>query len=191
MKMVLHKWGWKTWRCLERSQTSQCYIPATQPVRGRNHARADIVGPTYIRLGRPNNPIVYGPDEKFEIGKAKVLRKGNNDRVLVVAAGITLFEALKAYDELKKSGTDIRVVDLFSVQPIDVKHCCISARCRKPSHHRRRPLLARRTRRRCAIGAQPQRHPSSQIAVTEIPHSGKPQELVEKFAVFSSQLSRR
>src|SRR5262249_18272654 len=89
---------------------------------------AEHTGPTYIRLGRPNQPILYGPDEKFEIGKAKVIRQSKNDRALVVAAGVTLFEALKAYVELKKEGIEIRVVDLFSVQPIDRETLISSAR---------------------------------------------------------------
>ncbi|HTV65397.1 MAG TPA: transketolase, partial [Bryocella sp.] len=89
---------------------------------------AEHVGPTYIRLGRPNNPVLYGPEEKFEIGKSKVVRQGKNDRALVVAGGVTLFEALKAYDELKQSGIEIRIVDLFSIQPIDRETLLASAR---------------------------------------------------------------
>jgi transketolase len=150
---------------------------------------ADIVGPTYIRLGRPNNPIVYGPDEKFEIGKAKVLRKGSSDRVLVVAAGITLFEALKAYDELKKSGIDIRVVDLFSVQPIDRETLLASARAAgnqviTVEDHYSHGGLGDAVQ----SALSPSGIPVHKIAVTEIPHSGKPQELVEKFGVSSKSI---
>ena len=124
---------------------------------------AELVGPTYIRLGRPNNPIVYSPDEKFEIGKSKVLRQGNNDRILVVAAGITLFEALKAYDELKKSGIDIRVRRF--IQRAADRSCdapCVSACCRQPGHHRRRPLLARRTGRCCPVSTEFRENPCLQ-----------------------------
>jgi len=80
---------------------------------------AQRVGPSYLRLGRPKAPVLYGPDEKFEIGKCKVLRQSDHDRVLVVAGGVTLLEALTAYDQLQKENISIRVVDLFSVQPID------------------------------------------------------------------------
>ena len=62
-------------------------------------------GPVYIRTSRPKTPVIYGPDENFEFGKAKILRRGG--RALVVAAGITLFEALKAADELKHLASSI------------------------------------------------------------------------------------
>ena len=64
--------------------------------------------------------MLYAPDEKFEVGKSKALRASTNDLVTVVGAGITIFEALAAFDELVKEGIPIRVIDLFSVQPIDV-----------------------------------------------------------------------
>jgi transketolase len=150
---------------------------------------AELVGPTYIRLGRPNNPIVYSPDEKFEIGKSKVLRQGNNDRILVVAAGITLFETLKAYDELKKSGIDVRVVDLFSVQPIDRATLLASARAAgnqviTVEDHYSHGGLGDAVQ--SALSSE--RIPVYKIAVTEIPHSGKPQELVEKFGISSKSI---
>ncbi len=150
---------------------------------------ADLVGPTYIRLGRPNNPIVYSPDEKFEIGKSKVLRQGNNDRILIVAAGITLFEALKAYDELKKSGIDIRILDLFSVQPIDRETLLASARAAgnqviTVEDHYSHGGLGDAVQ----SALSPSGIPVHKIAVTEIPHSGKPQELVEKFGISSKSI---
>ncbi len=147
---------------------------------------AEHVGPTYIRLGRPNTAVIYGPEEKFQIGKAKVIREGNRDRVLVVAAGITLFEALKAYDELKKSGIDIRVIDLFSIQPIDRETLVASARAAGnkvitvEDHYAHGGLGDSVQSALAAEGI-----PVYKIAVTEIPHSGKPQELIEKFGISS------
>src|SRR6185437_1435987 len=76
-------------------------------------------GIAYIRSGRPKQPVIYSKTEQFEIGKAKILRQSNDDAVTVVAGGITLTEALKAYDELKKQGISIRVIDIFSVRPVD------------------------------------------------------------------------
>src|SRR5262249_44117834 len=69
----------------------------------------------YIRTSRPKTPVIYESDEAFEIGKCKVVRSGKDDRITVVAAGITLFEALKACDELKAQGISVRVIDIFSV----------------------------------------------------------------------------
>jgi len=76
-------------------------------------------GIVYIRTTRMATPIVYGVEESFAIGGSKVLRKSDMDAATVVAAGITLHEALKAYDELKGQGILIRVIDLYSVKPLD------------------------------------------------------------------------
>jgi transketolase len=72
-----------------------------------------------MRTSRPKTPVIYGADETFEIGGLKVLRESKTDIATVVGAGVTVFEALKAYDELKKQGINIRVIDLYSLQPID------------------------------------------------------------------------
>ncbi len=76
-------------------------------------------GIVYIRTTRMATPIVYGADETFVIGGSKVLRRSDRDVATVVAAGVTLHEALKACDELKKEGIPIRVIDLYSVKPLD------------------------------------------------------------------------
>ncbi len=78
-------------------------------------------GNVYIRTTRGDTPVIYKNDEEFPIGGSKVLRKSSNDQVAVVSAGITLHEGLKAYEELKKSGVNIRVIDVYSVKPIDKK----------------------------------------------------------------------
>ena len=71
-----------------------------------------------MRTSRPKTPVIYGNDETFEIGGLKVLRQSDADVATVIGAGVTLFEALKAYDELKAAGIAIRVVDLYSLAPI-------------------------------------------------------------------------
>ena len=76
-------------------------------------------GIVYIRTTRSATPILYGPDEAFLIGGCKVLRRSSRDAATVVAAGITLFEALKAYNELQTEGIAIRVIDLYSIKPLD------------------------------------------------------------------------
>ena len=55
-------------------------------------------GPAYIRTSRPKTPVIYGPDEQFPIGGSKVLRRSDTDVATVIGAGVTLYEALKAYD---------------------------------------------------------------------------------------------
>ena len=76
-------------------------------------------GMAYLRMSRPKTPVIYDADEKFEIGKCKVVRKSADDSLTVVAGGVTLFEALSAADTLAADGVNIRVIDLFSVKPVD------------------------------------------------------------------------
>ncbi len=80
---------------------------------------AKYKGLSYIRTTRPATPLIYNREDKFPIGGSKVIKKSKNDKVAVIAAGITVFEALKAYKELRKENISIRVIDAYSVQPID------------------------------------------------------------------------
>ena len=82
---------------------------------------ADQKGIVYLRTTREKTPILYGPEERFPIGGSRVLRQSESDQVTVVGAGITLHEALKAADTLKGEGVNIRVIDLYSIKPVDVK----------------------------------------------------------------------
>jgi transketolase len=82
-------------------------------------AAARHTGTVYIRTTRKDTPVIYGNDEEFPIGGSKVLRSSEGDAITVVAAGITLHEALAAYEELKREGIAIRVVDLYSIKPMD------------------------------------------------------------------------
>lgn len=78
-------------------------------------------GIVYIRTTRSATPVIYSYDEEFPIGGSKVLRASDRDLFTVVGAGITLHEALKAYEELKSKGIYIKVIDLYSVKPLDVE----------------------------------------------------------------------
>ncbi|MGO8766747.1 MAG: transketolase [Limisphaerales bacterium] len=79
----------------------------------------------FIRTGRPKTPVIYNNDEPFPVGGAKVLRTG--DKVTVVAAGVTLFEALKAADTLKAEGINITVIDAYSIKPLGKKEILAAA----------------------------------------------------------------
>ncbi|MFI5332526.1 MAG: transketolase [Candidatus Babeliales bacterium] len=76
-------------------------------------------GISYLRTTRMATPVLYDTHEKFTIGGCKVLRSSNHDVACVVAAGVTLVEALKAYDLLQKEGIHIAVIDLYSIKPLD------------------------------------------------------------------------
>jgi transketolase len=80
---------------------------------------ADLPHVSYIRTTREKTPILYGPDETFEIGGSKLVHHSESDQVAVVAAGITVHEANKAYERLKSEGIAIRLIDAYSVKPID------------------------------------------------------------------------
>jgi transketolase len=84
-------------------------------------AMADSPGITYLRTTRERTPVIYGPDEGFWAGGSKVVRRSDEDRVTLVGAGITLHEALKAADELARAGIAARVIDAYSVKPIDAE----------------------------------------------------------------------
>src|ERR1017187_14453 len=82
-------------------------------------------GVCFLRTSRPKTPVIYGNDEQFPIGGAKVLRTG--DKVTVVGAGVTLFEALKAADQLKAEGINITVIDAYSIKPLGKKEILAAA----------------------------------------------------------------
>ena len=146
-------------------------------------------GPAYIRTSRPKTPVIYGNDEKFEAGGSKVLRESPNDVATVVAAGVTVFEALKAHDELKKSGVSIRVIDLYSVQPLDRGTL---VRCGRATgnhivtvedHYAAGGIGDAVAEAVAGEGIAVQR-----LAVREIPRSGKPEEMLEKFGIGAKQI---
>jgi transketolase len=141
-------------------------------------------GMVYIRAGRPKSPVLYGPDEMFQIGGSKVIRQSASDVLTIVAAGVTLFEALKAYDTLKAAGVFVRIVDLYSIVPIDRTTLLDSARATQgrlltvEDHYAHGGLgdavLS-------AVG--PEGIKVHKLAVRTIPHSGKPDELVDHFGI--------
>ena len=89
---------------------------------------ASNAGVNYMRTTRGATPVVYGADEKFEIGGSKVLRSSDDDALTIVTAGITLPEALTAADTLAKDGIVARVIDLYSIKPLDTKTLLAAAR---------------------------------------------------------------
>jgi len=81
----------------------------------------DLKGISYLRTTREKTPILYPPGEKFPVGGSKVVKQSGQDKVAVVAAGITLHESLKAHDTLKGEGVVVSVIDAYSVKPMDRK----------------------------------------------------------------------
>ncbi|MEW2248220.1 transketolase [Streptomyces sp. NPDC058733] len=84
-------------------------------------AMADLQGIRYLRTSRGKGPVLYGPDEEFPVGGSKVLRSSARDRLTIVAAGVTVPEALAAADTLAAQDIAVRVIDLYSVKPVDTE----------------------------------------------------------------------
>lgn len=147
-------------------------------------AAANHTGMVYIRAGRPKSPVLYGPEETFSIGGSKVLRQTNGDRLTIVAAGVTLFEALKAHDQLKAAGIAVRVIDLYSIAPIDRTTLVANARAT-----RGRLLTVEDHYAHGGLGDAVLSAVATEgltvhkLAVRAIPHSGKPDELVDHFGI--------
>ena len=141
-------------------------------------------GPAYMRTTRPKTPVIYGPDETFEVGGLKVVRESGTDAATVVGAGVTLFEALEAYDRLKKQGISIRVVDLYSVQPVDASALLRCARATKGrvitvEDHYEAGGIGDAVATAIAVEGFAVRR----LAVREIPRSGPPAELLDRYGI--------
>ncbi|MEP7118417.1 MAG: transketolase [Acidobacteriota bacterium] len=146
-------------------------------------------GPVYLRMSRPKTPVIYANDAAFHIGGSTVLRESAGDVATVIGAGITLFEALKAYDLLKAEGLAIRVVDAYSVQPIDaatMQRCAReTARLITVEDHYAVGGLGDAVARAVApIGATVTR-----MAVQRIPHSGTPEELIDIYGLSAQKIA--
>jgi transketolase len=146
-------------------------------------------GPVYIRTSRPKTPVIYANDEVFEVGGLKVVRQSAQDVATVIGAGVTVFEALKAYETLKASGTAIRVIDLYSLKPIDAAALVAAARATGghlitvEDHY-----PAGGVGDAVAEAVADSGFTVHRLAVREIPRSGKPEELMERFGISAAHI---
>jgi transketolase len=146
-------------------------------------------GMTYLRTTRPGTPILYKKDETFPIGGSKVLKRSQKDMVTVIAAGITVHEAIKAYEELKKENISIRIIDAYSVQPLDrgivdeVKRAGRKAVVVE-DHFRRGGLGDAVTS--LLNGSAEMVH----LAINELPRSGEPDELLTKYGISATHIKQ-
>ena len=150
-------------------------------------------GINYLRTSRPKNAILYSKEEKFPVPGFKVPRKSAQDRVTVIGAGITVHEALKAADELKSQGTAIRVIDLYCVKPLDGKALAaeigatggrlVTVEDHWPEGGIGEAVLSALAQE----GATPSKF--RLLAVREMPHSGKPDELVDAFGISARHIA--
>ncbi len=146
----------------------------------------------FLRTSRPKTPVIYGNDEQFPVGGAKIVRQAAGDKVTVVGAGVTLHEAIKAADALKAEGIGITVVDAYSVKPLgkDV----IRAAAQKTGnvvitveeHYAEGGLGDAVAGELSAEGIKVHK-----LAVRELPRSGKAEELLAKFGIDAASIVRQ
>jgi transketolase len=157
-------------------------------------AMARRAGINYLRTSRPKTPILYSKEEKFPIPGFKVVRQSADDRATVVGAGITLHEALKAADQLKSQGTAVRVIDLYCVKPLDgaalaQQITATGGRLVTVEDHWPEGGVGE-----AVLSALAQAGVTSVksrlLAVNGMPHSGKPDELVDAFGISARHIAR-
>ncbi|EHB13001.1 Transketolase [Heterocephalus glaber] len=146
---------------------------------------ANTKGICFIRTSRPENAIVYSSSEDFQVGQAKVVLKNKDDQVTVIGAGVTLHEALAAAELLKTEKISIRVLDPFTIKPLDTKLILDSARATKgriltvEDHYYEGGIGE-------AVSAAVMGEPGvtvTRLAVSQVPRSGKPAELLKMFGI--------
>jgi len=146
-------------------------------------------GPAYMRTSRPKTPVIYGNDEPFPLGGLKVLRQSADDVATVIGAGVTLFEALAAYDRLRAEGTSIRVIDLYSLAPIDRAGLVAAAKgtggrlITVEDHYAVGGIGDAVAEAVADAGFTVHR-----LAVREIARSGKPEELLDRYGISAAHI---
>ncbi len=137
-------------------------------------------GISYLRTTRAATPKLYSADETFVIGGCKVVRQSDKDVACIVAAGITLFEALKAYEQLSKENIFVSIIDCYSIKPLDTKTITEVARnaasriITVEDHYREGGLGEA-----IASALINERMHITMLAVNKLPRSGKPEELLD------------
>ncbi len=153
---------------------------------------ADWPGISFLRTTREKTPVLYGPDEDFAVGGSKTLKSGERDRAAVIAAGITVHEALKAYAELEKEGIAVRIIDAYSVKPMDIETLKRAAeetggRLIVVEDHWAEGGLGDAVLAAFADGGlRPPR--IRKLAVRKMPGSGKPDELIDAAGISAAHI---
>jgi len=149
-------------------------------------------GVCFLRTSRPKTAVLYANEEQFPIGGAKILRQAAGDKVTVVGAGVTLYEALKAADTLKNEGIGITVIDAYSIKPLGADVIRDAAAktgnlvVTVEDHYAEGGLGDAVAGELSASGVKVHK-----LAVTELPHSGKPDELLAKYGIDAASIVRK
>lgn len=151
-------------------------------------AMASHQGIAYLRTTRGGTPVIYDNQEQFTIGGCKILRQSHEDQVTVICAGITVHEALKAYECLLEEGVNIRVIDLYSIKPLDTPTLHAAAEATglviTVEDHYAEGGLGEAVRSALADSCAKVRC----LAVRKRPKSGKPEELLEDVGISANAI---
>ena len=153
---------------------------------------AEHHGISYLRTTREKTPVIYAPDETFPIGSSKVVRGSAGDQATVVAAGVTLHEALTAHAKLAGEGIPIRVIDAYSVKPIDAgtlrqAAADTSGRLVVAEDHWPEGGLGDAVLSAFTCGSEPLPR-VIKLAVSELPGSGKPAQMIDAAGIGSRSI---
>jgi transketolase len=154
-------------------------------------AMADTDGIVFLRTLRPNTPVIYGADEQFEVGGSRVIRASDEDDVTLVGAGVTVHEALKAADVLEEEGISARVIDLYSIKPVDVGtlQAAAEATGRIVTIEDHFPEGGLGDAVLSALAETDEQPRVVKLAVREMPRSGKPQELLSAYGIDAEHIA--
>jgi transketolase len=155
-------------------------------------AMADLEGISFLRTTRGGYPVLYGSEEEFPIGGSKVLRSSTEDRVALIGAGVTLHNCLAAAEELAADGIAARVIDLYSVKPVDVATlreaaAATGGRLLVAEDHYPEGGLCAAVLEALALEAHPPR--VAHCAVRGLPTSGTPAELMEAAGISAGKIA--
>jgi transketolase len=151
-----------------------------------------IKGVCFLRTSRPKTPVIYGNDEQFPVGGAKVVRQSAGDKVTIVGAGVTLFEALKAADTLKGQGIGVTVIDAYSIKPLGKKEILAAAQKTNNTvitvedHYAEGGLGDAVAGELSVDGVKVHK-----LAVVGMPRSGKPEELLAHFGIDAAAIVKK
>lgn len=162
-----------------------CDAPSTEACV---EAMAKYKGMAYLRTTRPATPIIYNRREKFPLGGCKILRRSDNDVATVIAAGITVFEALKAYEELKKEKINIRIIDAYSIKPLAEETLKVQVSETKNNAVVVEDHFAWGGLGEAVALALAGQAKIIHLAVKEMPRSGKPEELLDLYGLSSRHI---
>ena len=155
-------------------------------------AMADLPGISFLRTTRGGYPVLYGPEEEFPIGGSKVVRSSGADQIALIGAGVTLHNCLAAADELAGEGIAARVIDLYSVKPVDVEtlrkaSADTGGRLLVAEDHYPQGGLCAAVLEALALEPRPPR--VAHCAVRGLPTSGTPQELMEAAGISAARIA--